>query len=63
MFMERDLYYCNQGEYIALNREGMSQPSLNAATFHPTIQAKPPKSDGMPPKGLYFTSQRMIGIT
>ena len=48
--MEIDLYYCNQGKYIALHREGVSQPSLNATTFHPKIQAKTPKSDGKPPK-------------
>ena len=49
--MERDLYYCNQGKYIALHKEGMSQPSLNVATFHPTIQANPPKQDNKHPKG------------
>ena len=33
--------------YIELQWEGTLQPSLNAAIFHPTIQAKakPPKND------------------
>ena len=28
----------------------MSQPSLNTANFHPTIQVKPPKQDNNLPK-------------
>ena len=48
--MERYLYYCNQGE-TELHKEGVSQPSLNIETFHPTIQSKPPKNYIKPPKG------------
>ena len=29
--------------HIELHKIGMSQPSLNVATFHPTIQTKPLK--------------------
>ena len=40
MFREIYLYYYNQGDTYNYIRKTMSQPSLNAATFHPTIQAK-----------------------
>ena len=36
------------GKYIEKERHNLS---LNVATFYPTIQAKPPKNDGLPPKG------------
>ena len=41
------LYYCNKWKYIEKECYNLS---LNIATFHPTIQAKPLKNDILPPK-------------
>ena len=44
--MEIVCYY-NNGKYTDKECPNLS---LNIATFHPTIQSKPPKKDGFPPK-------------
>ena len=45
---EKSLYYYNNGKYIEKESYNLS---LNVATFHPTIQAKPTNNDSSTPKG------------